>query len=285
MNVTFNSSESAQQQALQAGSIDFGNFSQAPSVVTAKQNGLQGAINLGQGAIGLVLNTSVAPFNDARVRQAAALALDRGAANRIIQNGLASGAFGPLPITSVYMKGVPHLGYDQAKAKSLLAAYGQQVSITILTGNGAASLANVQVEQQMLEAVGFKVTLNAMKADAATALALQGTYQIFNVSVPRVVVPDQLFEVFHTGGSSNLMKYSNKKVDAALESARATPDDNKQLADYKVALRQIEQDSPIVYMYRETGGFAWRPSVHNVPRWDASGGVHALYLTSVWIDH
>jgi ABC-type transport system substrate-binding protein len=285
MNVTFNPSESAQLQALQAGSIDFGNFSQAPSIVTAKQNGQQGAINLGQGAIGLVLNTTVAPFNDQRVRQAAALALDRGAANRIIQNSLASASFGPLPISSVYMKGVPHLGYDPARAKSLLDAYGQPVSITILSGNGAASLANVQVEQQMLAAVGFKVTINAMKADAATAQALQGNYQIFNVSVPRVVVPDQLFEVFHTGGSSNLMKYSNGKVDAALDDARRTADDAKQLSDYQAALRQIEQDVPIDYMYRETGGFAWRSSVHNVPLWDPMGGVHAVYLTSVWIDH
>src|SRR5262249_6933481 len=80
------------------------------------------------GAAVYAFNTKVAPFEDARVRQALVMALDRPRWSQVVTNGLAKPATNPYGEGSwVKCKDDGALPYDPAKARQLIQEYGKPV--------------------------------------------------------------------------------------------------------------------------------------------------------------
>jgi ABC-type transport system substrate-binding protein len=112
----------------------------------------------------VTLNTQVAPFDNAKVRQAVNMAINKDRIVRII-NGRATPASQVLPpMMAGYDKDYRGYAYDVAKAKALLAEAGMKdgFSTTLYTSNTDPQPRIAQAIQQDLAAIGVKVELKAL---------------------------------------------------------------------------------------------------------------------------
>jgi peptide/nickel transport system substrate-binding protein len=60
-----------------------------------------------------------------------------------------------------------------------------------------------------------------------------------------------LYEVFHSGQQYNLAYYKNPQVDAWLEQARASSDQNQRKELYAQTQKQIMEDAPQIFLHYE----------------------------------
>ena len=149
--------------ALTAGEIDFAGIQPAHAALVRRDSGLAVLDYPLIFPYGIVFNTRRPPFDDARVRLAVALALDRREIVEGYLHGFGSVADGPVP------PGVP--GYvpvrpfvtDPDSARRLLG--GGRVAFELLTvGSGEAALE--QMIQARLAGVGFDVSIRQLELTA-----------------------------------------------------------------------------------------------------------------------
>ncbi|HLI50795.1 MAG TPA: ABC transporter substrate-binding protein, partial [Thermomicrobiaceae bacterium] len=128
------------------------------------------------------------PFDDLRLRQAVAYAIDSDAIIKSVLDGLATRNFGPMPIGDYgYNSAIEQYGYkyDPAKAKQLLdqagwtasgggtrKKNGQSLTVQLWTWNATSQQQVAQVVQNQLSQVGFDVKLTTM--EVATLLGRLG---------------------------------------------------------------------------------------------------------------
>lgn len=151
--------------ALVAGEIDFAGINPAHAAFVRRHTGLAVLDYPQLYPYGLVFNTRRAPFDQPRVRLAAALAIDRGEIVAGYLFGFGAVADGPLPPTMPQYVPVAHLPLAPDSSRRLLA--GQHPRFEILTvGSGEAPLE--QMLQARLAAVGFDVSIRQMENSAFT---------------------------------------------------------------------------------------------------------------------
>ncbi len=116
--------------------------------------------------LGLAFNTSVAPFNDKRVRQALRMAID---SKKLIQlaiagQGVPASAF--VQSTSPYYnKAKTQFDYNPEKAKALLAEAGVAlpIEVRLMSSNIAWLQSSVNTIKEGWDAIGVKTTLDVME--------------------------------------------------------------------------------------------------------------------------
>ncbi|MGO4438985.1 ABC transporter substrate-binding protein [Rhizobium sp. RAF56] len=112
----------------------------------------------------VTLNTQIKPFDDARVRQAVNMAINKDRVVRII-NGRAEPANQVLPpLMPGYDKDYKGYAFDPAKAKKLLAEAGLKdgFTTTLYTSNTDPQPRIAQAIQQDLAAIGVKAEIKAL---------------------------------------------------------------------------------------------------------------------------
>lgn len=130
----------------------------------------------------LILNNRDKPLDDARVRQALAIAIDRDAMIKTINFGVG------IPATSLRPKGtlyfndtLPGWGYDVAKAKSLLAEAGYpdgfELTMEIVTGRELQRSIATLVQAMWAE-IGVKLTVNQLEAGLYSDNFYNNNYQV-----------------------------------------------------------------------------------------------------------
>ncbi len=218
-------------------------------------------------------NTSVPPFDDAKVRQAFCYAVDKARVIGLATNNVMSPAYGILPPGMPgYNSSLQGLQFDSQKAKDLIAAskygdvskfppivfttsgYGNDIS-GILGGVIASWKQNlgVDVTVRQLEPPNYLYSLSKEKNN----LYDQGW--IADYPDPQ----DFLDVLFGTGAQYNTGGYSNPTLDALLKSASTQPDVATRLKMYDDAETMIVGDAAVLPLYFGRSYVVVKPYVKN----------------------
>lgn len=198
------------------------------------------------------LNEAREPFDDARVRQALAYAIDREAIAQATNFGNATVNQTAIPETSGWYYDYAPYTRDLDKAKALLEEAGVsdlQVDLMVSTDH-PQSVTAAQVIAANAADIG--VTVNIRQLDFSTWLADQaaGNFDGYLLSwIGNLDPSDFYYAQHHTGGGFNAQSYSNPEVDALLDEAAAETDREARKALYDQAAKIIVDDASYVYLY------------------------------------
>ena len=214
------------------------------------------------------------PFDNAKLRQAFAHAIDRKRINEITMRGKGAISDGPTPEGLWwYDPSVKSYDYDPAKAKALLAEAGYPNGFEYTLSPPAVTVFQQisQLMQEQLGAVGIKVTLQPVAASEAYAHVVDGTLNLTPTRWTQRADPDGLITIlFDSKGFANTTKYSNPKVDALLQEARTTYDIPARKKLYAEAQQLIVTDLPVVPLIFGAEYAALRNNVYGF-QWIADG--------------
>lgn len=199
-------------------------------------------------------NTSKPPFNDPRVREAVNYALNRAEIVAAAQfgKGVPGGPLSPaLKDWATDTKEFACYTTNPAKARELLKAAGLPepvaVTINVLPRQDIKDVA--QVVQAQLNAAGFKVELKNQELGQFIQDWRNSNFEMFASTNSGSPDPDDyFFRTFRSGGSTNVFKYSNPKIDELLDKARATTDAGQRKAMYAEVQKTLACDGPIAHL-------------------------------------
>lgn len=215
----------------------------------------------------LLLNTRVAPFDNATVRSAVADSLD------LPQLAVAVGL--AVPATRGYLHPVSGWApaddvqhYDAAAARSVLSRLGGTVTV-LVPDNDPSQQETGRLVVGALQRAGLDARERSESvASLDGALGLTGedpTYQLAISSSPQLAAydPGLLARLFGSGQPLNITGYASPAFDADAASIGAAPDASSRRAAAARAVAQIATDAPVVPLYFPKGEFAVRPSVYD----------------------
>jgi peptide/nickel transport system substrate-binding protein len=173
------------------------------------------------------MNVSRPPLNDPRVREALNYALDR---NEIVLAaqfgaGVPGGPLSPALVDwAVDVKGFPCYATSATKARELLKVAGVatpiKLTMLVLPRQDLRDIA--QVVQQQLQKAGFQIELKISELGQFVQDWRNSNFDLFASSNAGSPDPDDyLYRAFHTGGSTNVFKYSDAEVDQLLDEGRS----------------------------------------------------------------
>lgn len=225
--------------------------------------GYQGiTINIGNVAgVGKDPGTLAAPFagplaDDARVRRAFMHSIDREALNRTVFRGVYAPACGPISpasqLSSDAAQACPK--HDPAEAKRLLGEAGaaMPLRISLVVANTPDGRRIGEALKSMATEGGFDVQLEPTEFASSLDLTDAGQFQAFQIGWSGRVDPDgNIAQFVTTRGSQNVAGYSNPEVDGWVKEARATQDVNKRRELYGRVIGKLQQDAPLIYLFRQ----------------------------------
>lgn len=199
----------------------------------------------------LQFNTTRPPLDDARVRQALSMAIDRDVVVKVATKGQAVPQYGPLsPATIGYWPGVEYVAhrFNLEKARALMeeAGYtanasgmlekdGQPLTFTLKTMAGEETWLRVaEILQEQFRALGVEVQLEQQEAGALVGDEISGNYELGMMQVGWSDA-DILYQLFHSSmvGAMNMTQVSDPELDELLTRTRTTldPEERQQWVD------------------------------------------------------
>lgn len=197
---------------------------------------------------------------NAKVRQALDLAIDRDALNKVVFNDVYTpGNQWSGPKNPYYIEKFPIPARNVEKAKALIKEAGVPTPITVdlMVPNQTDLRQVAEVVQAMAAEAGFDLKLRLTEFATSLSEGTKGNFQAYLIGWSGRVDPDQNV-INHLGCNTpfNWGKYCNEKTQNALNEARTFTDPAKRKAAYEVALTQIEADKPLIYLYHQAWVFA-----------------------------
>jgi peptide/nickel transport system substrate-binding protein len=224
--------------------------------------GYQGiTVNLGNvNGVGKPPGTLAAPYSgalsaDAKVRRALWLSLDREAINKVVFRGHFSPACGPIspssPLSSDAAQKCP--AHDPAAAKQLLAdaKVTTPLKVTMMIGNTPEQRRLGEAIQAQVKEGGFDMQLAPMEFSASLDASDAGKFQLFQIGWSGRVDPDgNIANQLRSEGSQNVCGYASSAADSLIDKARETSDVAARRDLYGQLVTKLQEDAPIVYLYR-----------------------------------
>jgi len=220
---------------------------------------------------GAILNNSIAPFNDVRVRRALNLAVAKADVAEAVLFGEGSPTHSPIaPNHPFFASDIPFPARpDVATARRLLREAGHtgnlRVPLVIPVGRPVRERLGVTL-QQMARPAGFEFEIQRVPFSRYSAEVAGKAPAYIDGYFARPTIDTATFPFLHSRGSQNerLWLYNEPRVDAALEAARLTGDVNVQKTHY-VAMQRAMVDNPPGYIaYAQKFACAYRNSVRDV---------------------
>jgi peptide/nickel transport system substrate-binding protein len=120
--------------------------------------------------------------------------------------------------------------------------------------------------QQMLEVVGFRVTIETAERVTYNQRLADRDYHISTIGTGTSPDPEQQSGNFTTGGPGNWGAYSNPEVDDLVAQARQISDIDERAELYKEVQRLIHEDGEITILSRHPAGNMSRSRLKGIRR-------------------
>ncbi len=228
-----------------------------------------------------MFNLDVKPYNNAKVRKALAMAIDRETIVTQVTKG------GQMPAYAMTPPGVPDLGdggdykenlgdlfsYDPTAAKALLEEGLAEEGMTLADVNPTIVYNTSEGHKKIAEAIqnmwrtglGIEATIENMEFQVLLDRRSTGDFQICRAGwVGDYVDPMTFLDMWVTGSSFNEGNWSNAEYDALIETAKTSSDDKVRFDSYKKAEQILMEEMPIAPIYFYTKSFTVKPYVTGV---------------------
>ena len=217
------------------------------------------------------LNTQEPPFDDPKVRQAFAMAIDKEVLAEVVLKDLVVPAEGVLPPGmpgfNEELEGIP---FDPERARELLDEAGGPGSlgeISLLSSGRGANVAPTitAVAAMWKENLGVSVDLPQLQFGQFLQDLDEGTFQAFSLGwIADYVDPQNFLDIkFHSASGNNETLYSNPEVDTLLEEARTEQDQARRLELYQQAEEIIVQDTAWIPLFHGKSNALTKPYVQD----------------------
>jgi len=218
---------------------------------------------------GLVFNTKKSPFDDARVRKAISLSLNRERIIAAALAGFATAASGPVP-PSHPNAASPVSTLDTLLADSLLdasgwrrradgrrARSGKSLDVELLTV-GSGDNAAEQLIQGDLYGRGIRVEIRQreMASFLAVARAPNKTFDVLYTGVPGDLSLAYIAAMHHSrlaGGALDYSGYHTPSLDTLLDRARTAETDAQARLAWLAVQRELASQTPTAWVYHSRG--------------------------------
>jgi len=216
----------------------------------------------------LAMNVTKPPFDNVKLRQAVAWAIDRTQIRDVAYFGAGEVGSEEVPSGSPWFGGSdPYKdGPDVEKAKALMTEAGLAGGVTVHylgLPQYPELLKTGEVVRDQLKAIGITMEIEPVDVSIWFDAFVNGDYEITSAYQERTIDPDNFWAlVLRTGGVVNTTGYSNPAFDELVEQARTETDEAKR-KDLYVAARQIAfEEVPIILAHYETINYLMRKGVH-----------------------
>lgn len=198
----------------------------------------------------LSFNMTYAPLDDIRVRTALALAIDRTLLAAYFGTSVSAPLYSPVPVS--YFGGiedVKRLEYSVDQARELLvdAGYSEGFEIPMYISERSDYVETMEIIQAMWADIGVRLELRVVDHTAYHSRIRADENPVVLYSCSRKPTADEpLTQFFHSASIvgeesaiTNFSHFSDPDVDAAIEQARVTLDNEDQLQLYTLAQQKI----------------------------------------------
>lgn len=264
--------DSARTLLLLSGQADV--ISELPYIMVKKLGSLDAVRVIrkpGYRTIYIGMNLSVPPFNDIRVRQAVAHAINKPALVQGVLSGI--GTLGGSLESSVIegtAKDLQPYPYDLAKAKRLLAEAGFpngfSTEFMVPTGRYNMDRQVAEAIQGQLAAVGIKAQIQSPEFGAYLAALNKGKVPLF-LSGKGSPTGDMDFTqalLNHSAGKMNYFNFKNADVDRLIQQQRVAIDPKERHRLLTELQTKVYQEGPHITLYYEDQVSAIRSNVRDV---------------------
>ncbi len=223
---------------------------------------------------GLYINTAVPPFNNVKVRQAMAWAINR---KEIVDTALfgvggieATGTAIP-PGNYYSLSKTPYDKVDLDRGKRLLAEAGFPNGFEAdlyVTSTYDFLRTPAEIVQAQLGKIGIRLKITAADWSVYLPTVFQKKYTLTILGTSGQVDPDDfLYNNFKTGVGNNFSNYSDAQFDQLVEEGRAVASETRRKQIYEQAQQRLLETVPIVFIYHSTQYEAHRKNVRGYEHW------------------
>jgi peptide/nickel transport system substrate-binding protein len=266
---------------LRKGTVDLVVNDLSPDIIwqLREEGRLQVATAAGTDYAYLGMNLRDPIFQNADVRRALGMAIDRQAIVEYLRRGFASVAVGIVPPMSwAFEPGVFQLRHDPAAARELLDRAGYRdpdgdgpqprFHLTLKTSTSEVYRIQAAAIQHDLAKIGVAIDIRTSEFQTLFADVVRGNFQLYTLQFVGVTDPDMLRRVFHSRqvppAGLNRVFYADSDVDRAIDAATREVQDDRRRDLYAEAQRLIAEDVPYVGLWYKTNVAVFQPDIHGV---------------------
>jgi peptide/nickel transport system substrate-binding protein len=285
--------------SLQSGSVDIIHTSVASVIKPLRTDTSLAYIDDSTTTIGepdidcVLLNLSKPPFDNPKIRQAAAMACSSEAYVKIITEGIQETSNGPFTPGSPFYGPTGYPAPDVAKATQLVsevaAAQGHPVSLALTSTPDSFTIKIAEFIQQELEAVGMKVTIDTVEQDQTINSGLLGNFQAQVWRQFGAVDPDLNYIFWsptqiNASFSINMARNDDPAMETALQKGRQSPAAADRASAYQQVGSLMGADIPYIWNARTIWAVAAEPTVQNFnnPTLPSGGQAYGMFTGYIW---
>jgi peptide/nickel transport system substrate-binding protein len=216
----------------------------------------------------ILFNCTKPPFDDVRVRQAVAWAIDRSEIINLVWYGTAVPATEATAKPSPWFTGAdPYAGGpDPDKAMALLREAGINGRLRVnFAGQPqvATQMREAQVMQAQLKKVGIDLNIQRFEPAQWFEQLSSKKYDMTSTYFSATFDPAFFYGIVtRTGGSFNFSGYSNKQTDELLDRFVFESDQKVRKQLYPEVVQRVAEEAPVLFLTNEIQQYWTKPTFH-----------------------